>query len=114
MTSDSKPSRGPVAPQIIAIGMLLWALNPANPYGYYIFLRIVVCAVCAYLALHAAEIENTPWVWVLGVTAVIYNPIVRIHLTREIWTVVNIATCIMLILTFRVLRKSKPKGENNA
>jgi hypothetical protein len=31
-------------------------------------------------------------VWVLGITAGIYNPIFRVHLTREIWTVVNVVT----------------------
>lgn len=100
-------------PQLVSIGMLLWALNPENPYGYYILLRIVVFAACAYLAFRAAEIEKTSWVWVLGVTAVIYNPIIRIHLNREIWSVVNIVTVIILILTFCILRKPTSKGETS-
>jgi len=92
-------------PQIIAIIMLLWALNPENPYGYYILLRIVLCAVCAYLAFYSIQIEEQAWIWIFGVTAVIYNPIIRIHLTREIWSVVNIATIIVLSISFATLRK---------
>lgn len=30
--------------------MLLWALYPENPYGYYVLLRLVCCPIFAYLA----------------------------------------------------------------
>ncbi len=99
--------RGPWVPQIIAIIMLLWALNPENPYGYYVLLRVVLCAICAYLAVRAVDIEAIPWAWILGVTAVVYNPIVRIHLTRAIWSVVNIATVVLLAVSFHTLRKHR-------
>ena len=105
MTSH-RPSlrKRPIAVQIVCIGMLVWALNPANPYGYYILLRIVLFASCAYLALRAVALDKTPWVWILGVTAVVYNPIIRVGLTREIWSVVNVATIILLFVTFWTLR----------
>jgi uncharacterized membrane protein YhaH (DUF805 family) len=89
--------------------MLLWALNPENPYSYYILLRWVCCAAFTYLALKAHAQGKEGWVWVLGVAAVIYNPIVRIHLTREIWSVVNIATVIIATLSVFAL-----KGESAA
>jgi len=79
-------------PQLIASGMLLWALNPKNPYGYYILLRCVCCGVFVYLSLCAAEQDKRAWTWLLGITAVVYNPILRVHLTRDIWSVVNVAT----------------------
>jgi len=72
--------------------MLLWALNPANPYGYYILLRWVCCGIFAYLAFKALDQGYQGWVWVLGITAAVYNPIFRVHLTREIWSVVNAVT----------------------
>ncbi len=85
--------------------MLLWALNPETPYGYYLLLRIVICGICAFLAYRALKIGNDKWAWILGVTAVIYNPIFPIHLTREIWSVVNIATVVVLAATVGALRK---------
>ena len=94
-------------PQAIAGVMLVWALNPANPYGYYILLRIVCCAICAYLALAAASTEKTNWTWTLGVFAVIYNPIIRIHLTREIWSVVNVITIVILAVSIAQLEKKE-------
>ena len=80
-------------PQVIASIMLLWALNPDNPYGYYILLRWVCCGIFAFLAVRTYENEEKQgWVWILGITAVVYNPIIRIHLTREIWSIINVIT----------------------
>ena len=80
-------------PQVIASIMLLWALNPDNPYGYYILLRWVCCGIFAFLAIRAIENKEKPgWVWILGIMAVVYNPIIRIHLTREIWSIINVIT----------------------
>ena len=95
----------PIA-QFIAIAMLGWALVPSNPYGYYILLRVVVCGVCAFLASTANDSNRVGWTWALGVTAVIYNPVFPLHLTREIWSVVNIATILMLGVTVWTLRNS--------
>ena len=102
-------------PQIIGVAMLLWALNPENPYGYYMLLRVVICAVFAFLAFRAFESNNGIWVWIFGVIAVTYNPILRIHLTREIWAAVNVVTIAFLGVSPVVLRKKgvpDRKGED--
>ena len=97
--------RAQFIPQIVAILMLLCALNPKNPYAYYMLLRIVICGNCAFLAYRALNFGNATWAWILGATAVIYNPIIPIHLTRQIWSAVNIATVVVLIITVGVIRK---------
>jgi len=72
---------------------LLWALNPDNPYGYYILLRCVCCGIFAFLTIRASENkEKQGWAWILVITAVVYNPVIRIHLTREIWSIINVIT----------------------
>jgi hypothetical protein len=87
------------SPQLYVILMLLWALYPGNPYGYYILLRIVCCPVFAFRAYRSYEARKTGWSWVLGVLAAIYNPFVLVHLTREIWTVINIASIAVAVMT---------------
>lgn len=86
-------------PQVIAIALLLWALYPENPYGYYVFLRIVCFIVFGMLALIAFDRTHQAWVWVFGLTAIVYNPFIRIHLTREIWTWINVATIVLAVLS---------------
>ena len=94
-------------PQVIVIPLLLWALNPMNPYGYYIFLRWICCAVFVYLAIQAWHIEKEGWVWVLGVTAAIYNPIISVHSTREMWSIVNLVTIGLAIASIFVLKSDE-------
>jgi len=85
------------------ISKLIWLVPMAAlavallelPYGYYVLLRLLVCAVCAYLAVQENYAGRTGWTWVLGGVAVLYNPIFRIHLDREFWSVVNVATIVM-------------------
>ena len=98
--------------------MLLRALIPANPYGYYItLLGWICCAAFAYLAIHAWELRRNGWVWVLGVTAAIYNPILRVHATREIWSIVNLITIALAIASIFVLKSEEGDtrylGESN-
>jgi len=90
--------------------MLIWALNPDNSYGYYILLRWVCCGIFAYLAFQALEIEKQGWVWVLGITALVYNPIFRVHLNRELWSIINVVTIGIAVVSIFALNVKK---ENN-
>lgn len=71
------------------------ALIPSLPYGYYTIMRWLVSASCAWLALasHRQRLEGWTWCWV--VAAGIYNPIFPVHSTREIWSIVNVATVVV-------------------
>ena len=100
-------------PQVVASIMLLWALNPDNPYGYYILLRWVCCGIFAYLAFQALENEKQGWVWVLGITALVYNPIFRVQLNRELWSIINVVTIGIAVVSIFAL-KVKNKKNNTA
>lgn len=93
-------------PQLCAVLLLLWALNPSNPYGYYILLRWICCGVFSYLAVKASKYNQEEWAWVFGVIAAIYNPIFRVPFGREVWTVVNLATIVAAVISmFRFSKK---------
>ena len=98
-------------PQTVVICMLLGALYPGSPYGYYVLLRWVCCGVFAFAAVRATERGLQSWVWILGITAAIYNPIIPVHLTRTIWPVVNlvtIAVALASMFTFKAEKQSQP------
>lgn len=86
-------------PQLATCLLLLWAANPVNPYGYYVFLRWACCATFAHLAYGAIAAGCTRWAWLLGGVAALYNPILRVHLDRVTWTAINLATIGVLIVT---------------
>jgi len=91
--------------------MLLRALDPENPYAYYILLRWVCCGVFAYLAFQAVDQEKQAWVWVLGITALVYNPIFRVHLNRELWSIINVVTIGIGVVSIFALKIKNDKQE---
>lgn len=66
------------------------------PYGYYMLLRLLICGIAAYLASQDASAGRTAWAWVLGGCAVLYNPIFKFPLGRDLWGSVNVATILLL------------------
>jgi hypothetical protein len=70
---------------------LLIAMLPL-PYGYYELLRLVTCGLgvwCAAGAWHEGQ-KVVAGTW--GLLALIYNPIAPIHLDRDTWTFINLAS----------------------
>ena len=97
---------------LLAAAFLLLALAPL-PYGYYTLLRLVVCGVAGYGAFVAAETGRTAWLLILGVLALLFNPVFPVPLGRELWRPVDaIAAAIVLIsgLVLRDQRRPKPPG----
>ena len=93
---------------LIAISaMLLWALYPDNPYGYYVLLKWVVTPTFIYVALKTNELNITNLTIGFGFLAFLYNPIFPIYLGREVWTLVNLLTVGLIIYTLFSL-----KGKN--
>jgi hypothetical protein len=92
------------APQLISIVLLLWALYPENPYGYYIFLRIVCFLTFIYVAFRFYHFDNKVFMWIMIFFSIIYNPLIRVHLNREIWSVINIITIIVIIISLFLLK----------
>lgn len=93
-------------PQCIGIAILIFAFNPDNPYGYYIFLRFSIFLIALYLiASQAIKLEIEYFMYVLVGAAIIYNPFITFHLGRDIWSVVNICTIFLFIYSMWLWRK---------
>ena len=91
-----------IAPAVLLVVALLpW------PYGYYTFLRLSICGASVFLAYGQWIHENSvdKWVIVFSAIAVLYNPFVPVYLTREIWSILNVATAVMFILHFASIKR---------
>jgi Na+/H+ antiporter NhaD/arsenite permease-like protein len=84
--------------------MLLLAFAPW-PYGYYQLLRFVVFGVSIYTAFNAYKWKKTWEVWLLGVIALLFNPLIPVHLSREIWQVIDFICAILIIIIGFLLKK---------
>jgi len=108
MNGEFSQERPHFIPSLIAGAILLAALGDW-PYGYYIFLRFVVCGVSIYIAIMAYEWKRS-WVsWIFGAIAILFNPIIPIHLTREIWQRIDIGCAILFMITGSILKKGEEK-----
>jgi len=74
------------------------------PYGYYMLLRLVACGVFAFAAFVTVERKNKILPWIFGFLALLFNPIVKVHLPKEAWALVDIAAGIFLLVTAKAVR----------
>lgn len=96
----------------LAALLLFWALAD-HAYGYYTFLRWITCGVAAYFAYIAYEGRKNTWAWILGIMALIFNPIIPFHLDRGTWALIDIIVgVLMLVSLFFVKHHDKEKKKD--
>jgi hypothetical protein len=88
---------------VTSVLMLLLALG-RMPYGYYILLKIAVCATSILMALRlkiagANKLALAAWAF-----AALYNPIVRVPFGKDTWSVINLLTIAAIWLAYRKAR----------
>jgi len=81
------------------------------PYGYYQMLRWVVCAVGIYVAYTAYRWGKVWVTWVFGFVAALFNPIIPVHLTKEIWQPIDFICAVLFSLGIIFLKESEDLTE---
>ena len=61
------------------------------PYGYYTFLRLAVTGMSLYAAFGLLE-KGSGNFWVMLFIALLFNPLIPINLSKDIWMLINIIT----------------------
>jgi len=90
----------------VAIGLL-----PLS-YGYFVLLRFVLCLTAGYGFVRALNSNSEPWKWVYGSVAILYNPVLPVHLREKtLWIGVNLVTLAVLWYGRYSLRKLKELGD---
>lgn len=98
-----------LVPSLIAAAMLLGSLAEW-PYGYYQLLRLVVCGVGAYVAFIAYNWQKMWAVWLFGFIVLLFNPLIPIHLSREIWQPMDVICSILFVAITVALKESRNEG----
>ena len=84
--------------------MLLIAAAPL-PYGYYMFLRLVICVAAGLLAyLSYQEARSIAWTTSLALLALLFNPIVPIHMARAVWAPINLSSVALIAAHYWFVR----------
>jgi len=93
----------PKGPAIASTIFLLLALLEIWPYSFYTLLRLVVCGSAIYLALHAAKMKKTRWLWLMGGTALLFNPLIPVPIARSSWQVLDLIAAVIFVVSLRTL-----------
>ena len=67
------------------------------PYGYYQLLRILVTAYAVWVAWQAAANDRKAIAYLFGAIAVLYNPILKIHMERDVHAIFNVITAALVL-----------------
>ena len=95
----------PVIVGIFSMGVTIFPV----PYGIYNLNRIIITAIAVYYAYYIYQIlkKQDFYFWALVFIAVLFNPIVPIHLNeKSIWLVIDLITAIFLIILINKLKKA--------
>jgi len=74
------------------------------PYGFYNFLRIVVFIFFLIAATISYEKKSKYLPWLFCLIAILYNPLLKIHLSKEVWMYANLLTAFVIYITSKKIR----------
>ena len=106
MNSVSKTVMLPRMVWIVPVVLLVVAVARL-PYGYYTFTRIVTCGAAILIAIVGFKDRPVVPVWavLMLVIAVLFNPILPIHLDRATWFYLDLGTAIVFISHLFIVRQ---------
>ncbi len=91
---------------VLAILFFLCLLD--MPYGFYQFVRFVALIGFGILAFQANEKENQTEMIIYGALAILFQPLFKIALGREMWNIIDVIVGIGLLITV-VKNKKNPR-----
>jgi len=106
----TKTQKQIIIPSIVVMILLVIAIFPIEEYGYYILLRWIVCLTAIYIT-YLSKDEKQYWTWVMGIIALIFNPLIPLHLGKEIWVVVDFIAAIVFGINVFIFRGEREKEE---
>jgi len=69
----------------IVAALCFMAMLPGMPYDFFMLLRVCVCGVAIYGAAKMLNGTREWLAWGCIVLAILFNPILKVHLGRDTW-----------------------------
>ena len=92
----------------IILAILFFICLADLPYGFYQFVRFVALVGFAILAYQASDKENKTEMIIYICLAILFQPLIKISLGREIWNAVDVIVGVALLVNIFI----KPKQVN--
>ena len=79
--------------------LLFGALLEGWPYGYFTLLRFIVCITSGYITYNTYRLSKEFWMYSFGLLTILFNPIVPIHLSRDMWVVIDFIVAVLMVVS---------------
>jgi hypothetical protein len=83
----------------IALAILLLLCLFHMPYSYYQIFRFIAVVGFAILAYYEYERKNIPLVIVFVALALLFQPLVKVPLGRQVWIIIDVIVAAGLVVT---------------
>ncbi len=85
------------------------------PYGFYTFVRITVCGCAGVICYQLWNADyRGAWLWLWGMVAVLYNPVAKIHMSKELWMAANVlAGALFAIAAYKAYLLGKRRNQES-
>jgi hypothetical protein len=93
----------------VVIGMLVLAVMPV-PYGYFSLLRLITTAVFVWAVLESHRRGHPTLPWIFAGLALLFNPVIKVHFSREVWKAIDLAAAIFLYVVRAKITRPQPSG----
>ncbi len=92
----------------IILAILMFICLADVPYGYFQFVHFISLIAFGLLAAQASQIGRQNEMIISGALALLFQPIYKISLGRELWNIVDVIVGIGLLIS---AFNSSPKGK---
>jgi len=89
----------------ILLAVLFFLCLLDMPYGFYQLVRFIALVGFSILAYHSIDNEKKNLTIIYIGLAILFQPIIKISLGREIWNIVDVIVGVSLILSLFIKKK---------
>ena len=75
------------------------------PYGFYTLIRIAVCILSIFLFVIHKESGDPILPVIYLVTAILFNPIIKVHLDKEIWSFIDGSVIFLFLISISKVKR---------
>lgn len=90
----------------IVLAILLCLCLADMPYGYYQLVRFISLIAFGYFAFEAYNNNKQVLMILFGSLAILFQPLVKISLGRQLWNIVDVIVAIILMVIVITDKKS--------
>ncbi|MGD9419264.1 MAG: DUF6804 family protein [Verrucomicrobiales bacterium] len=95
---------------LIAAAVFSFVAIADLPYGFYRLLRWVACGVAIASAVQLHINRHSGWVWALGIVALIFNPLIPFHFSKDTWRILDFGAGALFVVTLWITRQDEQRA----